>query len=129
MSIHPDTPFCTSVPYLEAEIEYLMAERIALTTARASCDLRCPFSRVCLHDPVIVCNAGQRLTVDRKYALLNKWVIIDDDVQTRKRVEEHVNRVKENVPIPAFVATWKAQMPPSAEIVPRIFESEDESRA
>ena len=124
MSIHPDTPFCTSVPYLETEIEYLMAERIALTEARASCDLRCPISNVCLHDPVIVADGEERITVDRKCALLKNWTILEDDTETKKRVGEHVTKVKREVPIPTFSATWKAQMPVSGEILPFIFQAD-----
>ena len=34
LSIHPDKPFATSVPYLKAEVEFVMENRIALTRAR-----------------------------------------------------------------------------------------------
>lgn len=34
LSLHPDRPFTTSVPYLRAEVEYIMESRIALTAAR-----------------------------------------------------------------------------------------------
>ena len=34
LSIHPDQPFATSVPYLKAEVEFLMGKRFALVAAR-----------------------------------------------------------------------------------------------
>lgn len=34
LSLHPDQPFCTSVPYLKAEVDYIMRRRFALVRAR-----------------------------------------------------------------------------------------------
>lgn len=34
LSIHPDQPFCTGVPYLRAEVDYLFRKRYALVAAR-----------------------------------------------------------------------------------------------
>lgn len=34
LSLHPDQPFATSVPYLKAEVEYIMNNRFALVEAR-----------------------------------------------------------------------------------------------
>ena len=34
LSIHPDAPFATSVPFLHAEVDYLMQERFALVRSR-----------------------------------------------------------------------------------------------
>ena len=87
-----------------------MEERIALTEARRSCELRCPRSGVSLHDPVRVSEESE--VVDRKYAMLQGWTIVGADEETRRLVEEHVARVKRSV-VSSFVTPWRSWKLPS----------------
>jgi hypothetical protein len=88
VSVHPDKPHTTSVPYLGDEIKTLFAQREALVDAYRTCPHRCPVSEVALHDPVRVRERDD--VVDRKTAMLRGWTIerVDDDV--RRAVEAYV---------------------------------------
>ena len=122
MSVHPDRPFCTSVPYLKDEISYLMEERFALNAARESCSMRCPLCDEPLHDAVVVTDPeGREIVVDRKIAQVKKLPILRDDDETTKVVREHVESVIVPPTIPTFALTWKKLMPPSGHIRPTFF--------
>lgn len=66
LSIHPEVPFATSVPYLKAEVEWLFREREALVRARAKAadadpSLRCALTGAPLVDAVVLAD-GRLLT-------------------------------------------------------------------
>lgn len=126
MSIHPDRPWCTSVPYLGEEIEHLMEARRARAAARASCPLRCPLSGVTLHDPVTVAERPE-LVVDRKHALVQGWTVEGAHDETARAVASHVEAVlpAPGTP-PTFSKTWKARMPPSGYLRPAFFSESDD---
>lgn len=108
ISMHPDYPWCTSVPYLKDEIEYLMQQRRHRVAARATCPDRCPFSDVALHDPVVVAGGD---VVDRKHALVQGWSITGVHEETRQRVQEH-EEARGAEPAPMAVSkAWRDLMP------------------
>jgi hypothetical protein len=47
LSIHPDRPFCTAVPYLEAEVDFLFQQRFALVRARRAAQQADPDKHTC----------------------------------------------------------------------------------
>ena len=55
LSIHPDQPFCTGVPYLRAEVDYLFRKRFALVAARKA---------VAAHDQKYTCHLTGAPLVD-----------------------------------------------------------------
>ena len=122
MSIHDERPFWSSVPYLKAEITFLMTECKALKDARESCEYRCPLCDEPLHDPVKVLSYDDTITVDRKYALVKKLNIVEDDVEMRARVDAHVAEHKAPVDVPGVASTWKQMMPPCGFLRPYIAE-------
>ena len=58
LSLHPDAPFATSVPYLKAEVEYIMLNRIARVRARRE---------VAAEHPAFVCSLSGAPLVDAVY--------------------------------------------------------------
>lgn len=121
MSIHPDAPFCTSVPYLRDEVSLLFRERVALVQARATAPLRCPMSGVALHDPVFVAGDLSGAAVDRKWALVHDREVLRDDDETREAVEAHVARVKRPVEPDGSMVSWKSRMPKDGYLRPSIY--------
>jgi len=110
MSIHPDRPFLTSVPYLEDEVEHYMAVRRRLVKARAKVSRRCPLTGVALHDPVVV-EGGQ--VVDRKSALVQgKTIVQDSEPCVQAAVEQEIEENLEG-PEPELgkMVPWYRLMP------------------
>jgi len=130
MSIHPDRPYCTSVPYLAEEIEFLMARCRALHAARQTVPARCPTTDVplrcslCgepLHNAVRSVAHPDAGPVDRKKALTLGWEGLERDHATIARVDAHVQAALEPVELPKGLATWKARMPRSGYLRPSIY--------
>jgi hypothetical protein len=121
--LHPKAPFATAVPYLKAEVDYLMASRRAVLRARDECPQRCPLTDVPLHDPVFARDEGRIVSVDRKFALATGYDILRDDKGepqadhvTRDVVARHVaTRAREHAPPPFDTHT----MTPWCELMPK----------
>lgn len=115
LSLHPDKPFCTSVPYLEKEVEHIMAQRRETTRVRAQCPYRCKLSDRSLHDAVVIELDGAMLSVDGKTALVRGHEKIEDDHQMRTIVDEWVNaRIDKNLWAEydtAKMPRWRSMMP------------------
>ena len=110
MSIHPDRPFLTSVPYLEEEVEHYMTVRRRLVKARAKVSRRCPLMGVALYDPVVI-EGGQ--VVDRKSALVQgKTIVQDSEPCVRAAVEQEIEESLEG-PEPELgkMVPWYRLMP------------------
>lgn len=91
LSLHPDKPFCTSVPYLEKEVDHIMVQRREMTRVRALCPYRCKLSDRSLHDAVVVDMDGELTSIDGKTALVRGYDKVEDDHQMRALVDEWVN--------------------------------------
>lgn len=120
VSLHPDKPFFTEVPYLEEEVDYIMRDRIATHAARTMCPDRCPLSDVALHDPVSVVIDDQNAIVDRKTALSRDIEPGAVDEATRDRVASFVLAHKATVSAPEKLVPWRRLMPKEG-IYPSIF--------
>lgn len=117
LSIHPDRPFCTSVPYMKAEVEFLMEDRIALIQARRSvCEERkefiCSLSGVPAWDAVALLHEDEEkgIASEKAAILLGKEYRVDE----AKREEFHflVQEKKEKVNFNASARTmWKDIVP------------------
>lgn len=118
VTLHPEKPYCTSVPYLHDEVAYLMARRRAEVHALRACPHRCPLTDVPLHTPVRV--VGRDDVVDRKSALARGLRIVGDDVEMRGVVRRLIDETAVFPPVPAFPARWKTLMPKRG-ILPPVF--------
>jgi hypothetical protein len=134
LSLHPDAPFATKVPYLAAEVEYVMAGRFALVRARRACAEADPARCACaatgapLVDAVRVAKAlvtpsadtaGAKeetdegtVLVSEKIALVRKWPH-EADLAARAHVDEAVAAVRDPVPEldRSRCTPWRKQMP------------------
>lgn len=120
VSLHPDRPFFTEVPYLEEEVHYIMRDRIAAHAARTACPHKCPLSGVALHDPVRALVGGEETSVDRKTALSRDIAVGATDEAMRDAVAEYVQTHKAVVPAPDKLVPWRRRMPKQG-IYPSIF--------
>lgn len=120
VSLHPDKPFFTAVPYLEEEVDYIMRDRMAMHAARTSCPHKCPLSGVALHDPVRVVVGGEETTVDRKTAMSRQMEVGARDDAMDAIVAEYVREHKVSVPTPSKLVPWRKLMPKQG-IYPSIF--------
>ena len=111
ITLHPDKPYCTSVPYLREEVDHLMARRRAEVEALKTCTDRCPLTDVPLHSAVRAIVDGQPRTVDRKSALAKGLRIVGDDAATRDRVQAHIRMNARYPSQPSFTTRWKSIMP------------------
>lgn len=112
LSIHPDRPFWTSVPYLAEEVEWIFAHRASLAAARDACPHRCPLTDVCLADAVRAVGDAddQEVVVDRKAATLRGWRILGPDAPTLEAVRAHLDATTFPPP-PTKLTPWRARMP------------------
>ena len=112
LSLHPDNPFCTSVPYLREEVEYIMGMRMNLVAARRKvaseeARFRCAWSGAAIVDAVTTKDGTK---VMEKMAQL-KEVQYTADVGLRREFEKRVQEVKCNDPILGKCEKWVKQMP------------------
>lgn len=120
LSLHPDQPFCTAVPYLKAEVEFLMQSRIALVSARKSVANAHPDKFKCALTGAPVVDAV-RLPDGR--VVMEKAAILRDmtyevDAQVRVEFDEAVDKVCETVELAKQKCVpWRKSMPESG-IVP-----------
>lgn len=114
LSIHPDNPFCTSVPYLRAEVEYIMENRIAQVAARralAATDptVRCALSGAPATDAVRL--ADGRIAMEKAAQVEDLVAGCRPDADVRARLAAHVATVPE-VPLRrADCLPWRKRMP------------------
>ena len=118
ISLHPDKPFFTSVPYLEQEVQYMMESRIAKEAALKDCPIRCPLSNIALTNAVDV--EGMELSIDKKTALAKGYTIKDDDLVTIMMVNDWLADNYVPITVPKFTTKWKERMP-NAGLTPRVF--------
>ena len=118
LSIHPDVPFVTSVPYLRAEVEYIMNRRFALTKARntvadAHSELRCALTAAPLVDAVTVTSEGPhkgKLAMEK--AAVVAGVEHEPAQSVRDRFEAEVQAVMETVELDkSKCINWRKLMP------------------
>jgi len=113
ITLHPDKPFCTSVPYLKEEVEYLMGVRRARVKALLDCPHKCPLTGVPLHTAVFAKknDSEECVSVDRKSALIYDYRIVADDAKTSEKVKIWEETHTDEVPVPTFMNKWKSSMP------------------
>lgn len=114
LSIHPEVPACTSVPYLREEVEFIFRERFELVRARKAAALenkqfRCEITGAPLIDAVKL--EDGRLVME-KIALV-KGLSYTIDKETRTQFESAVSKYKLEVPLPnkANCLPWWRRMP------------------
>mgnify|MGYP001970820330 CR=1 FL=1 len=111
LSLHPDRPFTTAVPYLCAEVEHLMAARIELVRARravaADPRFRCALSGAPLVDAVTLRDG--RCAMEKAALVHGESYTVD--ATTRAAFEAAVADAR--APVADFVpgASWRRQMP------------------
>ena len=118
ISLHPDNPFFTSVPYLEQEVHYMMESRIAKENALKDCPIRCPISDLALANAVDV--EGMESSIDKKTALAKGYTIKGEDLVTIMLVNDWLNDNYVPIPLPDFTTKWKTIMPKDG-LIPRVF--------
>lgn len=115
LSLHADAPFCTSVPYMKREVEYIMERRFALVRARkeivrADPCFACAKTGAPLVDAVMLDDDQTR--VMEKMALTEETVSYRPDWETRRAFDAAVAAA---VRMPTFdptgLVSWKRQMP------------------
>lgn len=113
LSLHPDAPFATSVPYLRAETEYIMNRRFALVRARAAAAnedaaLRCAATGAPCADAVRL--EDGRVVMERVALLRGLAHTAAQDV--RDRFEARVAALEEPVELDRAQCTaWRRRMP------------------
>ena len=108
LSLHNEAPFATSVPYLKAEVEYIMGNRIAEVTARRATGMTCDVTGAPLVNAVRLDDG--RLVMEKQAILME--VPYTADQETRARFEEEVTRRKECVELDeSEVVPWRELMP------------------
>jgi hypothetical protein len=116
VSLSPENPFITSVPYLKNEVKYIMEKQENLVNARNSIQgFKCEITGKTLVKPV-KCEDGR--TVSEKVALLHKLKYTPDK-ELEKQLDEEINKIL--VPV-VFDKTgtqnWKKMMPKHGGIRP-----------
>lgn len=114
LSLHPDQPFATSVPYLQAEVEYIMQQRFDLVRTRRAVadehpDLVCSLTGAPLVDAVRLATGEWAM---EKAAVVRDLVFTRDDA-VRRRFEDLVLRSLPPAPVldPLQCLSWKKLMP------------------
>lgn len=114
LSLHPDGPFCTSVPYLEAEVTFIMEERFALKKAwyavmESDEKFRCARTGMPLVDAVLTQDAE---VVTEKYALLKGFSQFEVHTRLRQEFEAATKEVVESVQLDkGECKSWRMLMP------------------
>lgn len=116
VSLSPDNPFITSVPYLEKEAQFILDKQAALIEARNNVEgFKCDITKKTLVNAV-KCSDGR--IVSEKVAKLHK-LEYKEDIETRMRVDEEVSKhMKEVLFDNSGVVNWKKMMPKTGGIKP-----------
>lgn len=115
LSLHADKPFVTSVPYLKAETEYIMAQRFRLVRARRAAAVADPACR-CALAPAAPLVDAVRLP-DGRYAMEKMAQVRDVPYTVAAEQRAHVDKAvaAHLEAAPVFDATactsWRKQMP------------------
>lgn len=113
LSLHPDAPFATTVPYLRAEASYIMEQRFALVQARKSAlaadpTFRCSLSAAPAVDAVRLDDGG----VAMEKAALVRGMGYRVDPVLRAQFERAVSGWMESVEIDSSgCISWRKRMP------------------
>jgi hypothetical protein len=107
LSLHNEAPFATSVPYMKAEVEYIMNTRIAEVAARRATGMVCDVTGAPLVDAV---RLEDGRTVMEKQAILMD-VPFTVDGETRRRFVAEVDRLVKRVEMEKPVIAWRTLMP------------------
>lgn len=109
VSIHPENPFMTSVPYLKDEAEYLLAVAASRHTARKSLSkvssnshMLCSKIGLIALDPV---RTKDGMLLEKKIALVEE-VEFTEEVDMRKAASLMIDEHCEKVAPPSFQKSW-----------------------
>lgn len=115
LSLHPDKPFCTSVPYLKAEVEWIMQRRFALVQARRRAaeedpHFRCSLTGAPAVDAVRL--SGGEVAMEKAAIVASKSHTAAADVRLvfEKRVNELLVPCPSSPP-PEACVSWRKVMP------------------
>ena len=114
LSIHPDEPFCTSVPYLRTEVEFLMANRIARVRARRALAAEDPARFACALTGAPCVDAvrladGTRVMEKAAQVQERRYTV---DREARAAFEAAVEARVEPVPMGTEgIVSWRKRMP------------------
>ena len=116
VSLSPDHPFITSVPYLKNEVKYIMEKQEKLVQARNSLtNFKCEITGKTLVKPVR-CEDGR--IVSEKVALLHKLQYTPDN-EMEQQLDDEINKIL--VPVifnKEGTQNWKKMMPKHGGIKP-----------
>ena len=113
LSLHPDNPFTTSVPYLRDEVDYIMRSRFALvrarrTVAEGDARFRCSLTGAPLHDAVILEESG---CVAMEKAAIVAAAPYAPSHELRTEFALRVEELREQVPFEGGQVSWRRLMP------------------
>lgn len=113
-SIHPDVPFCTSVPYMKDEVAYLMAKRRARNVAKKKILSDMVYKHLVCCTSGLLCTEAMRDDCSNLYhtkiAKLNKVPSVHRDIQVERECEELITRFEEKVDL-CGGTSWTSAMP------------------
>lgn len=121
LSLHPDRPFVTKVPYLKAEVEFIMETRFSLVKARQIVakrhpQFRCTLSGAPAVDAVRLNNDSNKVAMEK--AALVAGLRYRADETLRQEFEHHVAEEVESTHLKTEdCITWRKLMPETG-IVP-----------
>lgn len=116
LSLHKEAPFVTSVPYLKAEVEYIMETRIAEVDARRATGMVCAITGAPLVDAVRLDGDG-RVVMEKQAILMGVPYTVDDEA--RAQFDAEVARHMQPVTMSEDVTAWRELMPTEG-IVPSL---------
>ena len=108
LSLHNEAPFATSVPYLKAEVEYIMESRIAEVEARRATGMVCEMTGAALVNAVRL-DGDRRLVMEKKAILMGVPYTVDEEARARFDLE--VARHMQSVTLSKDVTAWRKLMP------------------
>ena len=118
LSIHPDKPFMTSVPYLGAEVDYIMRKQFAIVQARRATLVKDPIMFQCSLTSAPAVDAV-RLTRDGSIAMERAAIAREEAytpaMEVRRAFETSVKELMCSVEPPEAAACipWKRRIPES----------------
>lgn len=108
LSLHKEAPFATSVPYLKAEVEYIMETRIAEVEARRATGMVCAITGAPLVDAVRLDGDG-RVVMEKQAILMGVPYTVDDEA--RAQFDAEVARRMQPVTMSEEVTAWRELVP------------------
>ena len=122
LSLHPDAPFYTSVPYMKAEVEFLMNDRFGLVKARREVQRQNPDRFTCSLTGAPMVDAVRledgTLAMERAVQVRELPFTIDSDVRETFEMFVALHRIEGPCALPAADrVSWRKRMP-EAGIVP-----------